>query len=91
MAELGPESLHEHEAIISLIGAYPWREVVLVGGDFLKAKHNYKSFPSSREAARWFHTAGIKDAWLLIKGSRSSKMEEVLTPQAQDQPKTSEA
>jgi UDP-N-acetylmuramoyl-tripeptide--D-alanyl-D-alanine ligase len=78
MAELGPESLHEHQGIIDLIAQYPWHDVVLVGGDFLKANHNYKSFPSSKEAAQWFKTAGIKDTWLLIKGSRSSKMEDVL-------------
>ena len=89
MAELGPESLHEHQGIISLIDEYPWREVVLVGGDFLKAKHNYKSFANSKEAAQWFRNAAIKDAWLLIKGSRSSKMEEVLA--THEQPKTSEA
>jgi UDP-N-acetylmuramoyl-tripeptide--D-alanyl-D-alanine ligase len=90
MAELGPESLHEHQGIIDLIGQYPWRDVVLVGGDFLKAKHRFKSFANSKEAAQWFHNAGIKDAWLLIKGSRSSKMEEVLAT-LQDQPKTSQA
>lgn len=90
MAELGPESVHEHQGIVDLIGQYPWREVVLVGGDFLKAKHNYKSFTNSKEAAQWFHHAAIKDAWLLIKGSRSSRMEEILAT-LQDQPKTSEA
>ena len=78
MAELGPESLREHQGIIDLIAQYPWHDVVLVGGDFLKAKHNYKSFPGSKEAAQWFKTAGIKDTWLLVKGSRSSKMEDVL-------------
>jgi len=90
MAELGPESVHEHQGIVDLIGQYPWREVVLVGGDFLKAKHNYKSFVNSKEAAQWFHHAGIKDTWLLIKGSRSSRMEEVLAT-LQDQPKTTQA
>ena len=80
MAELGPESVREHQGIIDLINQYPWRDVVLVGGDFLKAKHKYKTFPNSKEAAQWFKTQGIKDTWLLIKGSRSSKMEEVLAP-----------
>ncbi len=78
MAELGPESVHEHQGIISLIDQYPWKQVILVGGDFLKANHPYKTFPNSKEAAQWFKTQGIKDSWLLIKGSRSSKMEDVL-------------
>jgi UDP-N-acetylmuramoyl-tripeptide--D-alanyl-D-alanine ligase len=78
MAELGPESLHEHQGIIDLIDQYPWKQVVLVGGDFLKANHKYKTFPNSKDATQWFKSAAIKNAWLLIKGSRSSKMEEVL-------------
>ena len=36
MAELGNESLEEHRAIIDLIKQNKWKEVVLVGGDFLK-------------------------------------------------------
>jgi UDP-N-acetylmuramoyl-tripeptide--D-alanyl-D-alanine ligase len=78
MAELGPESLNEHRAIVDLIGQYPWRQVVLVGGDFLKLDHPYLSFTNSREAGEWLREAGLKNAWILVKGSRSSKMEEAL-------------
>jgi UDP-N-acetylmuramoyl-tripeptide--D-alanyl-D-alanine ligase len=78
MAELGPESVNEHKGIVELIAQYPWAQVVLVGGDFLKVQHPYRSFASSAEAAEWYRQAGIKDSWLLIKGSRSSKMEAVL-------------
>lgn len=78
MAELGPESVHEHQGIVDLIGQYPWKDVVLVGGDFLKLNHRYKSFADSKEAARWFKTAGLENSWLLVKGSRSTKMEDVL-------------
>jgi UDP-N-acetylmuramoyl-tripeptide--D-alanyl-D-alanine ligase len=78
MAELGTDSLAEHQGIVDLIGQYPWKEVVLVGGDFQKLQHPYKRFDNSKEAATWFRQAGINDAYLLIKGSRSTKMEEVL-------------
>lgn len=78
MAELGPESLNEHNAIVNLIARYPWHQVVLVGGDFEKIDHPYLSFPDSRAAATWLRNAGLKDAYLLIKGSRSMKMEDVL-------------
>jgi UDP-N-acetylmuramoyl-tripeptide--D-alanyl-D-alanine ligase len=78
MAELGEESLEEHRQIVDLIGKYPWRQVVLVGGDFLRTPHPYLSFKNSREAGDWLRQAGLTDAWLLIKGSRSTKMEEVL-------------
>ena len=78
MAELGPESLAEHQGIIDLIGQYSWQQVVLVGGDFRHLSHPYLSFANSKEAGRWLAGVGLKDSYLLIKGSRSMKMEEVL-------------
>jgi len=78
MAELGPESLNEHRAIVSLIAQYPWHEVALVGGDFEKIEHPYLRFGDSKEAALWLSDAGYHDVYILIKGSRSSKMELVL-------------
>jgi UDP-N-acetylmuramoyl-tripeptide--D-alanyl-D-alanine ligase len=78
MAELGTDSLAEHQGIVDLIGQYPWKEVVLVGGDFQKLTHPYKKFDNSRQAGEWFKQAGIRHAYVLIKGSRSTKMEEVL-------------
>ena len=78
MAELGPESLAEHQGIIDLIGQYSWQQVVLVGGDFRHLSHPYLSFANSKEAGLWLAGVGLKDSYLLIKGSRSMKMEEVL-------------
>jgi UDP-N-acetylmuramoyl-tripeptide--D-alanyl-D-alanine ligase len=78
MAELGPESLAEHQGIIDLIARYPWQQVVLVGGDFRHLSHPWLSFANSKEAGRWLAGVGLKDSYLLIKGSRSMKMEEVL-------------
>lgn len=78
MAELGPESLAEHQGIIDLIAQYQWQQVVLVGGDFRHLSHPYLSFANSKEAGRWLAGVGLKDSYLLIKGSRSMKMEEVL-------------
>jgi UDP-N-acetylmuramoyl-tripeptide--D-alanyl-D-alanine ligase len=79
MAELGPESLAEHNGIVNLIAQYPWQHVVLVGGDFIKIGHPYIGFADSKEAAAWLRHVNLKDTYLLIKGSRSMKMEEVLT------------
>jgi len=78
MAELGDESLAEHQSIIDLIDQYQWHEVALVGGDFLKLKHRYRSFPNSTEAAAWFREKQFEDACILIKGSRSTGMEKIL-------------
>jgi len=79
MAELGSESLAEHQAIIDLIAQYSWQQVVLVGGDFRKLSHPYLSFANSKEAGHWLRGVGLKGSYLLIKGSRSIKMEEVLS------------
>jgi UDP-N-acetylmuramoyl-tripeptide--D-alanyl-D-alanine ligase len=78
MAELGTESLAEHRAIVDLIAQYPWQQVVLVGGDFRKISHPYLSFANSKEAGRWLAGVDLRNAYILIKGSRSTKMEEVL-------------
>jgi UDP-N-acetylmuramoyl-tripeptide--D-alanyl-D-alanine ligase len=78
MAELGPESINEHRAIVSLIAQYPWHQVALVGGDFEKIDHPYLRFADSKEAGHWLSNAGFQNIYMLIKGSRSSKMELVL-------------
>lgn len=78
MMELGDESLEEHKMIVDLIGQYPWKDVVLVGGDFLKVPHPFRQFSNSREAAQWFREKNMQSSYILIKGSRSMQMEKVL-------------
>jgi UDP-N-acetylmuramoyl-tripeptide--D-alanyl-D-alanine ligase len=80
MAELGKDSLREHQDIINLISQYPWNDVVLVGGDFLKINHPYKKFTDANEAKEWFRSQKIHDSYVLIKGSRSMQMEKVIEP-----------
>lgn len=80
MAELGQESLQEHQAIIDLIKQHSWKAVVLVGGDFLKIDHPFIKLNNSAEAATWFNNQQFNDAYFLIKGSRSMQMERVLPP-----------
>lgn len=78
MAELGEESLHEHQALIDLINKYNWKEVVLVGGDFLKIDGSFRKFSNSVEAGKWLKEQYFDNAYMLIKGSRSMQMEKVL-------------
>jgi UDP-N-acetylmuramoyl-tripeptide--D-alanyl-D-alanine ligase len=78
MAELGTESLQEHQQIIDLIGQYPWDEVVLVGGDFLILDHPYRRFENSQQAKQWFQQQKFQDSYMLVKGSRSMQMEKLL-------------
>jgi UDP-N-acetylmuramoyl-tripeptide--D-alanyl-D-alanine ligase len=78
MAELGKESLQEHQQIVDLIKKYTWKKVVLVGGDFLNLSHPFLSFNNSLKAKEWFNKQKIHDSYILIKGSRSMQMEKVL-------------
>ena len=78
MAELGEESLAEHQSILQLINQYPWTSVVLVGGDFLKLETDHPTFATAIEAGVWLQQHLPTDAHLLVKGSRSTGMEKVL-------------
>jgi UDP-N-acetylmuramoyl-tripeptide--D-alanyl-D-alanine ligase len=78
MAELGEQSLNEHRSLINLIKHYDWKEVVLVGGDFMKIHHPFQQFENSEKAKQWFHKQDLNNCSILIKGSRSMQMEKVL-------------
>lgn len=78
MAELGEESLAEHQDIVDLIQTFNWSNVVLVGGDFAKINHPFLYFSTSIEARQWFQQQQFTQTHLLIKGSRSMKMEQIL-------------
>jgi UDP-N-acetylmuramoyl-tripeptide--D-alanyl-D-alanine ligase len=78
MAELGEESLAEHLAIADLIAKYDWKDVVLVGGDFLRISHPWLSFNTAAEAGKWFKQQHWENACILVKGSRSMGMEKVV-------------
>jgi len=78
MAELGEDSLEEHRSLVELIGQHSWREVLLVGGDFRKIDHPYKSFDQAADAGEWLQRQHPSGWSFLVKGSRSTGMEQVL-------------
>ncbi|HEX6914530.1 MAG TPA: UDP-N-acetylmuramoyl-tripeptide--D-alanyl-D-alanine ligase [Chitinophagaceae bacterium] len=78
MMELGADSIKEHEGIVDLLKQYHWNEVVLVGGDYAGIQHPFVYLPDSTAAAKWFLEKDVKDAYVLVKGSRSMKMEKVI-------------
>lgn len=54
MMELGAESLNEHQRLVDLIRKFPWKQVVLVGGDFTQVDHPFLYLPDSNAAREWF-------------------------------------
>lgn len=78
MMELGAESIAEHKALVELIASLGFKEVVLVGGDFIYTKDLFTYKDNAQEARKWLAALNPQDSYILIKGSRSMKMEQVL-------------
>ena len=78
MAELGKDSLYEHQSIINLINEYSWNKVVLVGGDFMNINHNFLKFKTTQQAKDWFIKQDFQHTSFLIKGSRNIEMEKII-------------
>jgi UDP-N-acetylmuramoyl-tripeptide--D-alanyl-D-alanine ligase len=78
MAELGTDSIKEHQDIVKQISKYQWKDVCLVGGDFLKFDHTFRGMNNADEAGRWLQNKKLSNVFILVKGSRSTGMEKVL-------------
>ncbi|MBS1644313.1 MAG: UDP-N-acetylmuramoyl-tripeptide--D-alanyl-D-alanine ligase [Bacteroidetes bacterium] len=78
MKELGVDTEEDHANIVNLVGQYPWELVLFVGPEFEKVHGSYLWFANSEEASHYIKTAAPKNASILIKGSRGSKMELLL-------------
>lgn len=78
MAEMGAETEAEHQRMVQLIEQYSWDEVILVGKPFEPYKDRFRYFETSDQATAWFGGHRPQNTLLLVKGSRSTKMEKVL-------------
>jgi UDP-N-acetylmuramoyl-tripeptide--D-alanyl-D-alanine ligase len=78
MMELGDQSEFEHQQLVDLIDRYAWKAVVLVGQGFKSFANKHQYFDNSIEAAQWFKTQDLHQCQMLIKGSRSMKMERII-------------
>jgi len=78
MMELGEDSVKEHQAIVDLLIQKRLNKVTLVGGDFEKTTHPFQFFRQVDEAKAWLTENKPHDALLLIKGSRSTRMEKLM-------------
>lgn len=81
MAELGDDSDTEHKRIIDQLKKIDCRLLILVGKNFGAFANDIRClhFENSTLAAEYFKTNMPTDSLILVKGSRSSKMEVVFS------------
>ncbi|NNC94630.1 MAG: UDP-N-acetylmuramoyl-tripeptide--D-alanyl-D-alanine ligase [Chitinophagales bacterium] len=80
MFELGKYSMEEHKAIIELVRDLDLKEVTYVGEHFypIASKEGVRTFKTTSELLKWLESEKIVNADILIKGSRSMKLEEAV-------------
>ncbi|MGN0201396.1 MAG: UDP-N-acetylmuramoyl-tripeptide--D-alanyl-D-alanine ligase [Candidatus Cryptobacteroides sp.] len=84
MRELGTESLREHAAVIERLRGMELGLVCLVGEEFGKALEEtgspdgFRWFDTSENLALWLADNPLRDATVLVKGSRGTMMEKVI-------------
>lgn len=81
MKELGEFSSQEHQKIMARFIDHPQVEAYFVGPEFSKIKHDGKliTFACAEDAVNYFSNHPIRDAYILLKGSRGIKMETILS------------
>lgn len=79
MMELGNYSEVEHQHIVNELTDTKINNIILIGNNFYNTKdHNFLKFTSTIEAKQYLAKNKINKATILIKGSRSMKLEELV-------------
>lgn len=79
MGELGEDSGAEHRALLEILSSMTLDHIFLVGEEFRKtAEDRYPCFVSSDELKEYLEKNPLSGALVLVKGSRSTRMERVL-------------
>ncbi len=80
MFELGVDAVHEHQFIASLCEQLHFDTIILVGNDFSKTQTSdtVLKFKTTEEAKQWFQHQDFSNSEILLKGSRSMKMENII-------------
>ena len=84
MLELGDESISEHLTIVRSAASRGFSKVCFVGKEFKRASEetDFESalfFDTSDALAQWLRNNPLEGATVLIKGSRGTRMEKVIT------------
>lgn len=75
MKEMGPEEEKEHRDLVAYLDQWQWEQVILVGKEFEAHRRKHAWFADSAAAAEFVAKEKPQHAFILIKGSRGSKME----------------
>jgi UDP-N-acetylmuramoyl-tripeptide--D-alanyl-D-alanine ligase len=78
MLELGDHSDAEHQNVVDLLQQKQLANVLLVGKDFMKTQHPFRSFEKVEDLINYIDLQPITNNYVLIKGSRGIKLEKVL-------------
>ena len=79
MKELGEDSIMEHNKILALIESLGFERVYLVGSEFTKsAAGAYPCFENVEALKEYLATNTIKDCTILIKGSNSTRLTQIV-------------
>lgn len=79
MLELGEQSGIEHQNIIDLLQRNKFENVLLVGNNFGSTKNSYLCFNEVTDLISHLEKHPIRSEYVLIKGSRGIKLENILT------------
>jgi len=78
MKEMGPDEAKEHRELVELVRTGNWAQVMLVGREFEPFSEGLLWFEDSVQAATYIGAHKPENALILIKGSRGSRMEQLL-------------
>ena len=78
MKELGNDSHSEHKKLIKTIDDCEFSKVLLIGDEFSGINGSYNHFSNNSDCINYIKQNSPKEAYILIKGSRSNRLEELL-------------